>query len=112
MYILLMTAAHLRVGLIRAGLCSSRLLCLPPLVLVHQLSQVGSLFRVADDQFMFQQFFGSWPLRKQISEQLFQPEKNEIKGEILKHNKTTHKTGLFVEAGLDKLLERFAVVAL
>lgn len=58
------TASDLRVRLIRTGLLGSRLLCLPPLVLVHQLSQVGSLFRMANDQLMLQQLFGSWPLRK------------------------------------------------
>ena len=58
-------AANLRIRLIRTGLRSSRLLCFPPLVLVHQLGQVGSLFRMADDQFMLQQFFGSWPLWKE-----------------------------------------------
>lgn len=53
-----------RVRLIRTGLCGSRLLCLPPLVLVHQLRQVGGLFRMANDQLMLQQLFGSRPLWK------------------------------------------------
>lgn len=53
---------NLRVGLVGTGFCGSRLLCLPPFVLVHQFGQVGRLLRMTDDQLMLQQLFGSWSL--------------------------------------------------
>lgn len=106
--------SDLRVRLIRTGLCGSGLLCLPPLVLVHQLRQVGGLFRMANNQLMLQQLFGSWPLREGRDEHVMQEEHTgKTKNKVLKNaKKTPYKTGLFVETGLDKLLERFAVVAL
>lgn len=107
--------SDLRVRLIRTWLCGSWLFCLPPLVLVHQLSQVGGFFRMADDQLMLQQLFGSRPLWKRRDEHMIRSEETSS---VQTHKKNlsiwnaTYKTGLFVETGLDKLLERFAVVAL
>lgn len=107
---------NLRVGLIGAGLGGPGLLRLPPLVLVHQLRQVGGLFRVANDKLMLEQLFGSRPLwghkwragaGQSVSEWV-----SEWRAGGRRGGAVSHKAGLLVEAGLHKLFERFAVVAL
>lgn len=67
---------------------------------------------MADDQLMLQQLFGSWPLWNRRDEHEKHTDKLLKSSSPNRKKKKTYKTGLFVEAGLDELLERFAVVAL
>ena len=121
----------LRVRLIVAGFLP-RLLCFPPLVLVHQLWKVGCLLGVPDDQLVFQQLFGSWPLRRrrvsskckywmcstlaslhnvQRVDFLERRPLSEWQFELNFSPNTTYKAGLFVQTGFYEFFEGFAVVS-
>lgn len=56
-------ADNLLIRIIRAGFFP-RLLRFPPLVSVNQLRQIRRLFGMPYNILMFQQLFGSWPLRE------------------------------------------------